>query len=392
MQLKKVVLCVLSAAAAAAFVTGCGGGGSSQGKTIKIGFLAPMTGGNSALGMGMKNSAQLAVDQANKSGKYPYKFELVAADDGGDPSTAVSAANKLISDKDVIAVGGHFNSGCALATVPVFHKNKVPLVVSAAIHPGITEKGYKEITRVMTASDIQTKVAGEMAANKWGVKTIALINDRTDYGKTNAGNFGKVASENGAKVISEDGINVGQQDFSALLTKIKAENPDCIYFGGVATEAGLMKKQMEDLQMKCLFISDSGIITDTFNKIAGSAADGTIAYNIGKPIPEMEGGQKFIDDYNAAKFAEPYDNWGPYAYETVNLIIQAISDNKADTRDKAIDAIRKIHFKGLLGETEFDDHGQTKNNLIIPYISDGGKWMMFEKSSFEVKDKHIVKK
>lgn len=389
MQLRKAVICGLAAVLAVGFISGCGS--QSSQKTVKIGFLAPLTGGNSATGIGMKNSAQLAVDMANKSGKYPYKFELVPLDDGGDPSTAVSAANKLVSDKDIIAVGGHFNSGCALATVPIFHKNGVPMVVTAAIHPDITAKGYKEITRIITASDVQTKYAGELAANKWGVKTIALINDRTDYGKTNATSFGQAAESHGAKVISEDGINVGQQDFSALLTKIKAENPDCIYFGGVATEAGLLKKQMADLQMTSLLISDTGIVSETFNKIAGSAADGTISFNIGKPLDELEGGKKFTEDYKADGFAEPYENWGPFAYDTVNLIIQAIADNKADTRSKAVDAIRKVHFKGLLGETEFDDHGQTKNNLIVPYVSTGGKWMLLEKSGLKIADAHISK-
>lgn len=389
MQLKKAVICGVAVLLAAGFISGCGG--QAQTSTIKIGYLAPLTGGNSATGIGMKNSAQLAVDQANKSGKYLYKFELVALDDGGDPSTAVAAANKLVADKDIVAVGGHFNSGCALATVPIFHKNGMPMVVTAAIHPDITAKGYKEITRIITASDVQTKYAGELAANKWGVKTIALINDRTDYGKTNATSFGEAAASHGAKVISEDGINVGQQDFSALLTKIKAENPDCIYFGGVATEAGLLKKQMADLQMDCLLISDTGIVSDTFNKIAGPAAEGTISFNIGKPLSELPGGQKFMDDYKAAGFAEPYENWGPFAYDTVNLIIQSIADNKANTRSKAIDAIRKVHFKGLLGDTEFDENGQTKNNLIVPYVSANGKWTLLEKSGLKIDNAHISK-
>ncbi len=218
MKMKKILSCVLAASMAMALLTGCGG--EKKQEVVKIGFLAPLTGGNAALGIGLKNSAQLAVDKANASGKYKYKFELVAADDGGDPSTAVAAANKLIADKNILAVGGHFNSGCALATAPIFHKNGCALVVSAAIHPDITGKGYKEITRVMTHANVQNEYAGERAAKEWGVKTICLINDRTDYGKTNAGQFGDAAQKNGATILSEDGITVGQQDFSAVLTNI----------------------------------------------------------------------------------------------------------------------------------------------------------------------------
>lgn len=390
MNLKKVLSCVAAASMCLALFTGCGG--EKKQEVVKIGFLAPLTGGNSAIGIGMKNSAQLAVDQVNKSGKYPYKFELVTADDAGDPSTAVAAANKLIADKGVVAVAGHFNSGCGLATAPVFHKAGMPMVVTGAIHPDITAKGFKEINRVITAADIQNKYAGELAAKEWGIKTIALINDRTDYGKTNADQFGKAAEANGAKVISVDGITVGQQDFSALLTKIKASNPDCIYFGGVATEAGLLKRQMASLNMDCLFLSDSGIISETFNKIAGSDANGMIAFNIGKPLEDLPGGKKFLDDYAAAKFAEPAENIGQFAYDSVGIIMQAVDESKATDRAKLIDAIRKIKFDGVLGTTTFDEQGQTQNTLITTYISDNGKWVPFEKASLTVKDKKIAAK
>ncbi len=390
MKLKKVLSCVAAASMCLALFTGCGG--EKKQEVVKIGFLAPLTGGNSAIGIGMKNSAQLAVDQVNKSGKYPYKFELVTADDAGDPSTAVAAANKLIADKGVVAVAGHFNSGCGLATTPVFHKAGMPMVVSGAIHPDITAKGFKEINRVITAADIQNKYAGELAAKEWGIKTIALINDRTDYGKTNADQFGKAAEANGAKVISVDGITVGQQDFSALLTKIKASNPDCIYFGGVATEAGLLKRQMASLNMDCLFLSDSGIISETFNKIAGSDANGMIAFNIGKPLEDLPGGKKFLDDYAAAKFAEPAENIGQFAYDSVGIIMQAVGENKVTDRAKLIDAIRKIKFDGVLGTTTFDEQGQTQNTLITTYISDNGKWVPFEKAALTVKEKKIAAK
>ena len=390
MNLKKVLSCVAAASMCLALFTGCGG--EKKQEVVKIGFLAPLTGGNSAIGIGMKNSAQLAVDQVNKSGKYPYKFELVTADDAGDPSTAVAAANKLIADKGVVAVAGHFNSGCGLATAPVFHKAGMPMVVTGAIHPDITAKGFKEINRVITAADIQNKYAGELAAKEWGIKTIALINDRTDYGKTTADQFGKAAEANGAKVISVDGITVGQQDFSALLTKIKASNPDCIYFGGVATEAGLLKRQMASLNMDCLFLSDSGIISETFNKIAGSDANGMIAFNIGKPLEDLPGGKKFLDDYAAAKFAEPAENIGQFAYDSVGIIMQAVGESKATDRAKLIDAIRKIKFDGVLGTTTFDEQGQTQNTLITTYISDNGKWVPFEKASLTVKDKKIAAK
>jgi len=374
-------------------LSGCG---TKKSETVKIGFIGPLTGGNAATGIGLKNSAELAVKEANASGKYKHKFELVVADDGGNPSTAVSAANKLIADKNIVAVFGHFNSGAALATVPIFHKNGMPILVTAAIHPDITKDKFKEVTRIMTAANVQNEFAGKTAAKDWGIKTIALINDKTDYGKTNATQFAEAAKKNGANVISEDGISVGQQDFSALLTKIKAENPEAIYFGGVATEAALLKRQMADLQMDCLFLSDSGIISDTFNKIAGSAASGMIAFNIGKPLEDLPGGKAFEKSYADAKFAEPHEAYGHFAYDSANVVMAAIekaSEKGAITRANVAEAIRATKdFPCIIGETSFDDSGENTLKLITTYISEGGKWVPYYKSTTKVVDKKIVKK
>ena len=395
MKMKTFAACALAGLVAMSLVAGCGGnkGGDKKGEVVKIGFLTPLTGGNAGLGVGMKNSAELAVKQANESGKYPYKFELVVADDASDPSTAVSAANKLIADKNIIAVAGHFNSTCALATAPVFHKNGCPLVVAAAIHPGITANGYKEITRVMTPSNVQGIVSGKQAASEFNVKTICLINDRTDYGKTNASLFAENAEKQGAKVLSNDGISIGQQDFNAVLTNIKQKNPDCIYFGGMATEAALIRRQMADLKIPALFVANSGIIADTFIKIAGPASEGCIAWNTGKPLADLPGGLKFSEDYKKAKFAEPHENVGPFGYEAVALIIDTVAKTKiTKDRMKFADALRKADFTGILGKTTFDKNGDTTNDMIVTYVVENGKWVDLKKANVKVADHKIVKK
>lgn len=149
---------------------------------------------------------------------------------------------------------------------------------------------------------------------------------------------------------------------------------------------------MASLNMDCLFLSDSGIISETFNKIAGSDANGMIAFNIGKPLEDLPGGKKFLDDYAAAKFAEPAENIGQFAYDSVGIIMQAVGESKATDRAKLVDAIRKIKFDGVLGTTTFDEQGQTQNTLITTYISDNGKWVPFDKASLTVKDKKIAAK
>lgn len=385
---KGIVILVLLMFAATSLLAGCS---TSNQKVVKIGFVGPLTGGNAAIGVGMKNAVDLAVKQANAAGKLPYKLELVAVDDAADPTTAVNAANKLISDPGVVAVVAHFNSGAALATVPVFHKNGMPAVIAAAIHNDITKDGFKEITRVITAADVQNEVAGNVATKDWGLKKFAVIHDKTDYGKTNAEQFIASAKNNGGEIISFDGISVGQQDFSALLTTIKSKNPDMIFFGGVATEAALIKRQMSELQINALFMSDSGILSDTFNKIAGPAAEGMLAHGIGKPLEDLPGGKDFIKAYTDAKYAEPYEAYAPFAYDAANIIIKALETAGPD-RVKMADAIRGItSFQGVLGDTAFDEKGQTKLKIITTYISEGGKWVPYYRSSMKVVDKKIQK-
>lgn len=226
-----------------------------------------------------------------------------------------------------------------------------------------------------------------------GGKTIALIHDKTDYGKTNATQFAETAKKNGATILLEDGIAIGQQDFAALLTNSKAKNPDAIYFGGVATEAALLKKQMADLQIDCLFLSDSGILFDTFNKIAGSAAEGMIAFNIGKPLEELPGRRAFEEAYTNAKFAEPHESYGHFAYDSANVVMHAIESAGTVDKAKIATALRGTKdYPCIIGSTSFDEHGENTLKLITTFISTNGKWMALDKSGITIADKKLVAK
>ena len=363
MKMKKAISCAVAAVMCMAFISGCGG--SKKQDVVKIGLLAPLTGGNAALGVGMKNSGQLAVDQANKSGKYPFKFELVAVDDAGDPSTAVAAMNKLIADKGISAITGHFNSGCALATAPVAHKAGVPFLVTGAIHPGITAKGYKEITRIITAADIQNKYAGKLAATEWGIKTIALINDRTDYGKTNAEQFGKAAEANGAKVISMDGITVGQQDFAALLTKIKATNPEAIYVPGYYEEVSKIIKQAREIGITVPMMGSDGWESPKLAEIAGKdALKGCYYVSAFSAQDKDPSVQKFIADYKA-KYQKDPDIFAMQGYNAGLVLFDAIK--RAGTTDgtklaKAIAETKDLPVAS--GKMTFD----ANHNPIMPAL------------------------
>ncbi len=244
-------------------------------EAVKIGFIGPLSGGNAQQGLSARNGFQLAVDQANASG-LPFKIEPVILDDAANPQTGVAAALKLTNDGQVLAATGHWNSGVALATIPVFQRAGVPFIVWGAISPKITERNNPMVSRVVTTLVNTNEPLAKWAAGSIG-KKIAIVSDTSDYGVANTQNFEKFFKAAGGSIVATEAAPVGTTDFRALLTKIKATSPDAVYFGGVITEAGLVRQQMVELGLAVPMIGVDGFHDAEFVKIAGPAAEGTIS-------------------------------------------------------------------------------------------------------------------
>jgi branched-chain amino acid transport system substrate-binding protein len=325
-------------------------------EVVKIGFIGPLSGGNAQQGLSARNGFQLAVDQANASG-LPFKIEPVILDDAANPQTGVAAALKLTNDGQVLAATGHWNSGVALATIPVFQRAGVPFIVWGAISPKITERNNPMVSRVVTTLVNTNEPLAKWAAGSIG-KKIAIVSDTSDYGVANTQNFEKFFKAAGGSIVATEAAPVGTTDFRALLTKIKATSPDAVYFGGVITEAGLVRQQMVELGLAVPMIGVDGFHDAEFVKIAGPAAEGTISGIVKeKGNPQLE---KLTRDYQAAKFAEPSTTYTKNAYDAANIIVAALK--KAGTKDKAAiaRAIREVEHDGAMGRTSFDQNGQTK--------------------------------
>ena len=325
-------------------------------ETVKIGFIGPLSGGNAQQGLSARNGFQLAIDQANKAG-LPFKLEAVILDDAANPQTGVSAALKLTNDPQVLAATGHWNSGVALATIQVFQRANVPFIVWGAISPKITERNNPMISRVVTTLVNTNEPLAKWAAESVG-KKIAIVSDTSDYGFANSQNFSKFYKAAGGSIVAAEAVPVGTTDFRALLTKVKGSAPDAIYFGGVVTEAGLVRQQMVELGMAIPMIGVDGFHDAEFIKIAGAAAEGTVSGIVKeKGNPQLE---KLTKDYEAANFAEPATTYTKNAYDSANIIVEAIK--KAGTKDNAAiaKAIRETQYDGAMGHTSFDENGQTK--------------------------------
>jgi len=345
--------------------------------TIKLGFIGPISGGNASQGLGAKNGFLLAIEQANES-DYPFQVEGVVLDDGSDPQTGVAAALKLVNDPDVVAAIGHWNSPVALATSPIFSRFQTPMIVWGAISPKITDQNLPEITRVTPTLLAENKPLAAWAASDLGAAKVAVVADTSDYGTSNADAFEMFFKEEGGEIIAKDLLPVGTTDFRAVLTRIKGDSPDALYFGGVITEAGILRKQMSELGLDVPMIGISGFYDPEFIEIAGEAANGTmVSYPAAASNPLLD---KLNADYDARGFVEPTSPYTKYAFEATNILLENIREVGIDDKPALAQAIRDTKHAGVLGETSFDENGQTQMPIVIEVkIVENGEWKTREK-------------
>jgi branched-chain amino acid transport system substrate-binding protein len=374
MQNRRTVFIRVSSMLAGAVLAVSLGAAQARADQIKLGFIGPLSGGNAQQGLGARNGFLLAIDQANESG-YPHQVEAVVLDDASDPAVGVSAAQKLINDPAVVAATGHWNSPVALATMPIFNRAQMPFIVWGAVSPKITDQNMPNVTRVTPTLVNENKPLAEAIAKEGKVKKIAIISDTTDYGAANTKWFGDFFKAAGGEIVFSDAAAVGTTDFRAMLTTAKAASPDAVYFGGVVTEAALVRSQMADLGMGSLpMYGISGIYDPKFIEIAGKAAEGTI---VGIPAdqnnPKLDA---FYKAYEAKKYAEPAGSYAKYAYEAAQILLEAIKEKGIEDKEALSKAIREMHHDGILGNISFDENGQIEMNVVIDtYAVKDGKWV-----------------
>ena len=344
---------------------------------VKIAIAVPLTGDMGTEGQGVRRAVEMAVEEVNAAKRFPYKIAAAPFDDRADPKEAVNVANLIISDPRIIGVVGHYNSGCAIPAAKVYARAPVAMVSPAATNPEVTAQqrspdwnGPRIVFRVVPTDDVQGSYAGMFVYNKLGKRRMALLHDKTPYGQGLAEQFKKTFLETGGKIVSEDGISVGDKDFKALLTKIKSagSKPEGIYFGGLYTEAGLLLKQMRELGMKdaFVFIAGDGSKTPGIFDVAGDAADGAYLSIVGVPVEDLPSAKSFIDNYKKrwtgpGEELKPFDHFG---YEAAQVIFAAMERAGAPDRIKVIAELAKTKYSGVLGETVFDDKGDTLNKIV----------------------------
>ena len=345
---------------------------------VKLGFAAPLTGPQSHYGEDMKNGLTLALEEANKQniqldGKTA-KFELVSRDDQADPRTAVQVAQQIV-DEGVDGILGHFNSGTTIPASRVYNDAGLPQIAMAT-SPEYTDQGYNNTFRMMTSDTQQGAAVGEFMVKDLGAKTVALIDDRTAYGQGLADQVAKAVEAAGGKVIAREYTTDKANDFTSILTNIKAKEPAAIFFGGLDAQSGPMRRQMATLGIKAPLVSGEMTRSDTFLKLAGDAANGTFASLAGVPLKQMAAGEKFEADYKARFKVNP-GVYAPYAYDGAWNMITAMKEAGSAKPKAYLPKLAALTRTGATSQNiAYDSKGDLKEISVTVYEVKNGKWEM----------------
>ena len=343
-------------------------------KMAKVAVLLPQTGPQAGIGRGAMNSVRLAFDLAkDEFSQHGLTFEILALDDASKPETAVSAAQRACSDKDVILAIAHFNSPCALATVSIFHEAGLPVIVPAAINSRVTADGFPEIFRTCNTDIGQAVWMAKYLLDVRKAERIFAVHDSSSFGKGLIEALtGEFESRN-VHIVGEDAFHSGDVDFSSVLARIKNSDPDTIVIGCMAAEGALFRKQMVEKRMNADFVGFSGIFYETFIENAGYSADGVNAIFPLPPLEEIPGGKIFLKAYEDAGFNEPFESAGPFGYVAGQVAVHALSHSDL-TRSGIIEYLRGNTFDTAFGKLNFDKQGEMTLSMFAFYEVRAGKW------------------
>ncbi|MEG0923175.1 MAG: branched-chain amino acid ABC transporter substrate-binding protein [Comamonas sp.] len=376
MKFNSVVnLAIYGAAPLAASVMVAGAAHAQAPQVVKIGHAAPLSGPMSHWGKDNDNGIRLAIEELNAQklviGGKPVQFELKSEDDQGDPKQAVVVANQMV-DAGISGMLGHFNSGAAIPSAPIYAKAGIP-DLSPATNPGFTELGLNNVFRIL-ASDADVGAAlAQLSVGKMGAKRFAVIDDRTAYGKGSADDFIKRVKAMGAEIVAQEYTTDKSVDFSAILTNIRGKKPDVIFYGGMDAQGGLIANQMKRLGVKAKLMGSDGLCTAEILKISqGAVNDILYCSRGGEELAKRPKGVDFAKRYQA-RFKADVLTYGPFMYDAMMVVAAAMK--KADSTEPAkyLAAIRGVNYEGVTNTFSFDDKGNLKNPGVTAYVYKDGK-------------------
>ncbi|WP_418312525.1 branched-chain amino acid ABC transporter substrate-binding protein [Polynucleobacter asymbioticus] len=365
----------IALSATALIMAGCGKGGDKSAAIpadaieVKIGHVAPLTGPIAHLGKDNENGARLAVEEINKSGLTidgkKVVLTLVPEDDAEDPKTATQVAQKLV-DAKVVGVVGHLNSGTSIPASKIYSDAGITQISPSATNPDYTKQGFKTTYRLVATDAQQGPALANYVAHTLKAKTVAIIDDSTQYGKGLADEFEKTAKAEGVKVVTREASNNKATDFKAILTKIKGSKPDVIMYGGMDATGGPLTKQAAELGIKAKVVGGDGMCTEKLAELAGDAVVNVTCSEAGKALSKMPQGADFQKRYKE-RFNSEVQIYAPFTYDAVYVLVDSMKRANSTDPAKILLVMPDTKMNGLVGNIAFDNKGDMKEGVITLY-------------------------
>ncbi|MFE5625898.1 ABC transporter substrate-binding protein [Streptomyces virginiae] len=376
-----------------------GSGGPAASVTVVIGVDAPLSGGMSPMGVGIKNSADLAARTANESGHVPgVKFEIKALDDGADPARGASNAAQFVSDEKVLGVVGPLNSGVAKTLVAPLAQASMAVVSPANTDPVLTlgpgwaagskSRPYGTYFRTVATDVDQGPFAARHLHGEAKKTKLYVVDDASAHGTTLSSRFAAEFTKLGGAVVGTEQVDPAERAFEGLATRVKSSGADAVYFGGYYDTAAPISQQLKQAGVNVPLMGGDGIFDQQY-LTSNPKAEGDLATNIGAPAEESGAGQDFLARYEKAGYPEAAGWYGPYAYDATWSLIEAVKAVVAsnggslpdNARAKLPQAVAGLAFDGVTGRVAFDGSGDTVNRRLTVYTVNGGSWTMVRSGS-----------
>jgi branched-chain amino acid transport system substrate-binding protein len=379
----------LLSVAAVLLVLGCAGGaggggpGGGEAPTVKLVSDLPLQGSSRIETVSMVAAIKMALQERNyKAGDIKIEYESMddATAQAGqwDEAKCAENAQKAAQDEEVVGWIGPFNSGCAAVEIPILNEAQLGMISPANTYIGLTKSspdpsepekyyptGERNYARVIVADDKQG-AAGAKLMEQQGIESVYILDDKETYGKGLADEVQKYAEYLNLEILGREGIDGSAPNYRSLMSKIKQENPDAIYFGGIIeNNAGQLVKDKVGAGMSndaVTFIGPDGIYIDTFITQGGTAAEGSYVTFGGLPPSRLTGeGQEFVEKFEK-KYGEVH-GYTAYAYEAANVMLDALEraakDGEVDREEVIQEIFATENYGGVLGTWGFDEDGDT---------------------------------
>jgi branched-chain amino acid transport system substrate-binding protein len=331
---------------------------------IVIATAGPMTGQYAAFGEQMKRGAEQAVKDINAAGGVlGEQLSLQVGDDACDPKQAVAVANQMVND-GVVFMAGHFCSGSSIPASSVYNEEGILQISPASTNPQLTEQGFDNVLRVCGRDDQQGQVAADYVIDNNIATKIAVLHDKTAYGKGLADEFKKQLNSRSVDEAMYEAIAAGDKDFTALITKMKEAGVDLIYLGGYHTEAGLIARQANEQGLTATMMSGDALVTDEYWSITGDTGEGTLMTFSPDPR-KSESAAPVVEEFKAQN--DDPDGYTLYTYAAIQAWAAAVETAGSTDLDAVVEALKASPAETVLGEISFDEKGDVQGANYVMY-------------------------